>query len=112
MNTATITKTDQAMLAHLTPLDGADTYLCGISKYNKDDYIWTVEAKVKAWVERNGGTMKRLHEEAPPVCIGERKGYRVQIRFPTYTKRDMKNIMATLFDPKKKMRPRGAERSL
>lgn len=105
MNTATITKTDQAMLAHLTPLDGADTYLCGISKYNKDDYIWTVEAKVKAWV-------KRLHEEAPPVCIGERKGYRVQIHFPTYTKRDMKNIMATLFAPKKKMRPRGAERSL
>ena len=107
-----ITKTDQAILAHLTPLDGADTYLCGISKYNKDDYIWTVEEKVKAWVERNGGTMKRLRETDNPVTIGERKGYRVQIRFPTYTKRDMKNIMATLFAPKEKKRPRDAERSI
>ena len=91
-----MTKTDNAILAHLMPLEtGADTYLCFISKYNKDRFIWTVEAKVRKWVERNGGTMRRLSSVV--VTRGDRKGFLVQIRFPTYTPRDMKNIMAALW---------------
>ena len=110
-----LTKTDQAMLSHLMPLAGVDTYLCGVSKYIKSDYIWSTEEKVKAWVERNGGTMKRLAEN--PVICGEQKGFKVQIRFPMYTKRDMKNIMATLFQKptqpqEKNKRQRRDERSI
>lgn len=116
MNTM-INKTDRAMLAHLTPLRGTDipdSYLCGVSKYIKNEYVWTVEEKVRAWVERNGGTMKRLSTDDNPVCIGEKKGFKVQIRFPSYTKRDMKEIMATLWETpqKKKTAVRRNERSL
>lgn len=114
-----ISKTDRTMLAHLTPLtgpnDGADTYLCSVSKFLKNEYIWSVEEKVKAWVERNGGTMQRLGEA--PIYKDDRKGFRVQIRFPAYAKRDMKNILASLYEPakksqQKKERQRREERSI
>ena len=91
-----MTKTDEKMLAHLTAIRGCcDTYLCGISKYNKDEYMYTVYDKVKAWVEKNGGVMRKL--DGGKLIIGEKKGFEVQIRFPAYGKRDMKNIMATLW---------------
>lgn len=57
--------------------------------------MYTVFDKVKAWVEKNGGTMRKL--DGGKLFIGEKKGFEVQIRFPCYTERDMKNIMATLF---------------
>lgn len=99
-------KTDKYMLAHLMPLAyfnmpgygiwyGADVYFCFVGKYQKRDYIWSINEKVQKWVERNGGTYQKLSDM--DCIIGEKKGLPVRITFPTYTKRDMKNIMATLF---------------
>lgn len=91
-----MTKTDEKMLSHLLPISAkCDTYLCCIAKNNKDEFMYTVFDNVKAWVEKNGGTMRKL--DGGKLFIGEKKGFEVQIRFPCYTERDMKNIMATLF---------------
>lgn len=106
MDTHNITKTDQYMLAHLMPLAYftmpgygityyTDTYLCYVGKYQKRNYIWSINEKVQKWVERNGGTYQKLSDM--DCILGEKKGLPVRITFPTYTKRDMKNIMATLF---------------
>ena len=91
-----MTKTDEKILQHLKPynMDLSDTYFCSIYKYNKDYFIETVFEKVAKWVEKNGGKILKLSERK---TIGDKKGYIVRIIFPCYTKRDMKNIMATLY---------------
>lgn len=90
-----MTKAEEQMLSHLTPVTAyADTYLCHIYYKNKDAFMYTVYDKVKAWVEKNGGTIQKLSEKK---IVGEKKGFEVKIRFPTHTLRDMKNIMATLY---------------
>ncbi len=56
--------------------------------------MYSVLEKVTVWVEKNGGIIQKLSDKK---IIGERKGFVVRIIFPCYGKRDMKNIMATLF---------------
>ena len=56
--------------------------------------MYTVSNKVKAWVEKNGGKFRILSNKQ---IRGKRKGFIVQIIFPCYGKRDMKNVMATLY---------------
>lgn len=92
-----MTKTDERMLAHLMPvaIGETDLYFCYVSKYVSEQAMYNNEARVKAWVERNGGTMTRSGNLK--YIIGDRKGFYVRIRFPSYTKRDMKNIMATIW---------------
>lgn len=94
-------KIDERILSHLQPynMDLSDTYFCSICKYNKDDFMETVFEKVSAWVEKNGGKIQKLSGRR---TIGDRKGYIVRILFPCYGKRDMKNIMATLWLNKSK----------
>lgn len=54
----------------------------------------SVLEKVTSWVTKNGGRITKLSGKQ---IVGERKGYVVRIIFPCYGKRDMKNIMATLY---------------
>lgn len=56
--------------------------------------MYTVFDKVKAWVEKNSGKIKRVSDKK---IVGEKKGFVVRIIFPCYGKRNMKNIMATLY---------------
>lgn len=92
-----MTKVDEKILAHLQPynMDWSDTYLCYIYYKNKNDFMYTVFAKVKAWVEKNGGKIQKVSDDKR--IIGEKKGFIIRIIFPCYGKRDMKNIMATLY---------------
>lgn len=91
-----MTKVDEKILAHLQPynMDWSDTYLCHIYYKNKNDFMYTVFDKVKAWVEKNGGKIQRVSDKK---IVGEKKGFVVRIIFPCYGKRDMKNVMATLY---------------
>lgn len=56
--------------------------------------MYSVLEKVTKWVEQNGGKIQKLTDKK---IMGERKGFVVRIIFPCYGKRDMKNIMATLY---------------
>lgn len=56
--------------------------------------MYSVYEKVNAWVEKNGGKIQKISDKK---IIGERKGFIVRIIFPCYGKRDMKNIMSTLY---------------
>lgn len=56
--------------------------------------MYSVYEKVAAWVEKNGGKIQKLSGK---IIDGDRKGFVVRIIFPCYWKRDMKNIMATLY---------------
>lgn len=86
-------KVDSEVLSHLVPAtEYADTYFCNIYFKNKDRFMYSVFDKVQKWVERHGGTCKRMSEKQ---TIGERKGFLVQIRFPVYN--DAKEMMATIY---------------
>lgn len=90
-----MTKTEQKILEHLKPMtEFADTYFCFVSKYRADRAMENMEDKVRRWVEKNGGKFRSGDEKR---IIGEHKGYIVKIVFPTFNKRDMKNIMATVY---------------
>lgn len=91
-----MTKADEKILEHLKVANEylSDTYFCNIYYKNKDRFMYTVFEKVKAWVEKNGGKIELLSSKK---IIGERKGFFVRIIFPTYCKRNMKEIMATLY---------------
>lgn len=56
--------------------------------------MYSIFEKVENWVKQNGGKIQKLSDKK---IIGERKGFVVRIIFHCYGKRDMKNIMATLF---------------
>lgn len=56
--------------------------------------MYTIFDKVKDWVEKNGGKIQKVSDKK---IIEEKKGFVVRIIFPCYGKRDMKNIMATLY---------------
>lgn len=94
-----MTKAEQNILNHLAPVEYGfyhDAYLCGVSIENKNRYIDTMTNKVKEWVEKNGGKFVILSDKI--ICHKlNRKGFVVQICFPSFGERDMKNIMATLF---------------
>lgn len=92
----TIMKKDEKILQYLKPynMDLSDTYFCSIGKWNKDRFMTSVLKKVTEWVEQNGGKIYKLTDRKN---IGDRKGYMVRIIFPCYGKRDMKNIMASLY---------------
>lgn len=94
-----MTKTEHNILNHLAPVEYElyhDTYLCGISVENKNAYMYSIRDKVKEWVEKNGGKFVILSDKV--ICHRlNKKGFVVQIYFPAFAKRDMKNIMATLF---------------
>ena len=95
----TITKFEQNILNHLTPVEYGfyhDTYLCGISVENKNEYMYSIRDKVQAWVEKNGGKFIILSDKVISHRLNK-KGFVVQIYFPTFGKRDMKNVMATLY---------------
>lgn len=89
-------KKDEKILEHLKPYntDLSDTYFCSIYYKNKEKFMYSVFEKVTNWVEQNDGKIQKLSNKK---IIGERKGFVVRIIFPCYGKRDMKNIMATLF---------------
>ena len=89
-------KADEKILEHLSVYNTglSDTYFCSIYYKNKEKFMYSVYEKVYAWAERNGG---RMHKLSDKKIIGERKGFVVRIIFPCYCKRDMKNIMATLY---------------
>ena len=87
-----MTKKEINLLKHLTKAtEYADTYFCGIAKNNKNKFIYTVEEQVKNWVEKNGGTFKRLSDKK---FIGDTKGFLVKIVFPSFN--EMKQVMATI----------------
>ena len=107
-----MTKTDEKILSYLTPSTdkqlltyGNDTYFCGISKHLKNDWKENCIEKVKNWVEKNGGKFEIKSDwTRQNVYNGkfysEKDGKIVQIIFPGYnhkTKKNMKEIMATLF---------------
>lgn len=90
-------KRDEKILQHLKPIEyqyETDTYFCSITKQNKNRFMYSVEEKVKKWTEDNGGKFERLTGK---VIQRGRKGFVVKITFPSYGKRDMKNILATLY---------------
>lgn len=89
-------KRDEKILEHLTVYDTglSDTYFCSIYYKNKERFMYSVYEKVAAWVEKNGGKIQKLSGK---IIDGDRKGFVVRIIFPCYWKRDMKNIMATLY---------------
>mgnify|MGYP000174396301 CR=1 FL=1 len=89
-------KADKEMLEHLKVYDTglSDTYFCSIYYKNKEAFMYSVYGKVVAWVEKNDGRIQILSDKK---IIGDRKGFVVRIIFPCYGKRDMKNIMATLY---------------
>ena len=85
-----MTKKEINLLSHLKrTTEYADTYFCGIAKNNKNKFIYTVEEQVKTWVEKNGGTFKRLSDK---MFMGDTKGFLVKIVFPSFN--EMKQIMA------------------
>lgn len=92
-----MTKTDKRILTHLQPysMDWSDIYLCYIYYKNKDIFMYTVFDKVKAWVEKNGGKIQKVSNDKK--IVGKKKGFIVRIIFPCCGKRDMKNVMATLY---------------
>ena len=95
-----IGKTDQYILEHLAPVEYGlyhDAYLCGVSIENKNWYMYTMLEKLQAWVERNGGKCVVLDQEKHICRSLGKKGFVVQIVFPSFAKRDMKNIMSTLY---------------
>lgn len=96
-----MTKNDLKMLSYLTPATdtqflryGIDTYFCGCSKYLAGEYRDSCIEKVRAWVEKNGG---RFKEKSDWERINDKDGIFVQIIFPSYGKRNMKEIMSTLY---------------
>lgn len=90
-----ISKKDESILAHLIPIsEYADIYLCFIYFKNKDRFMYSVFDKVKEWVEKNGGRCDRTSDKK---TVGERKGFYCKIVFPSYNKRNMKSVMATLY---------------
>lgn len=95
-----MTKTDEKILEHLKPYDTglSDAYFCSIYYKNKERFMYSVFDKLSEWVEKNGGKIQKLSDKK---IIGERKGFVVRIIFPCYGKRDMKNIMATLYQTEK-----------
>lgn len=89
------------MLSYLTPATdtqflryGIDTYFCGCSKYLAGEYRDSCIEKVRAWVEKNGG---RFKEKSDWERINDKDGIFVQIIFPSYGKRNMKEIISTLY---------------
>lgn len=92
-----MTATDKWMLEHLQIHNSylSDTYLCCISKNNKDRFMKSVMEKVRAWVEHNGGKFQQLTDTK--TTTADRKGYVVRIIFPCHCKRNMKELMATLY---------------
>lgn len=100
-----MTKTEQKILEHLHPVEyglNHDTYFCGISIENKNIFMYSVKDKVENWVVKNGGVFKVLSEKVINHRI-HRKGFVVQIVFPSSCKRDMKNIMSTLHYEKQRI---------
>ena len=94
-----ITKTEQNILNHLVPVEYGffhDTYLCGISIENKNEYMYSIRDRVQAWAEKNGGKFTVLSDKVISHRLNK-KGFVVQIIFPAFSKRDMKNIMSTLY---------------
>jgi hypothetical protein len=90
-----MTKTEQNILNHLRPItEFADTYFCFVGKFSSDRAMENMDDKVRRWVEKNGGKYRTSNDK---IIIGEHKGYIVKIVFPTFNKRDMKNIMATIY---------------
>ena len=94
-------KIDQKMLSYLTLSTdaqllkyGSDTYFCGCSKYLAYKYKDSCIKKVRTWVEKNGGKFK---EKSDWERINDKDGIFVQIIFPCYNKRNMKEIMAALY---------------
>ncbi len=107
-----LTKTDLTILSWLIPCTdeqlikyGSDSYFCFASKHLRRSDLASRVNKVKTWVEKNGGTFKLLSakmEDANKWYFerqGDNFGLFVQIRFPQGTKRNMKEIMSTLYDP-------------
>lgn len=90
-------KYEKQFLEHIKPIEyGYDTDAYFVSTYfkGKDSAMYNLLEKVENWVVKNGGVFKQLSDRK---YIKEQKGYIVQIRFPSFGKRDMKNIMATLY---------------
>lgn len=104
-----MTKSDEKILSYLVPateqqllIYGNDTYFCGISKHLKNDWKESCIEKVKNWVEKNGGKFEIKSDWIRQRVYNgqfysERDGKIVQIIFPCYNKRNMKEIIATLF---------------
>lgn len=90
-------KVDIYVLSHLRPygkLGYSDTYTAYISKHLTINAYTNMCEKIETWVYRNGGRIKWLGDT---FISGYDRCREVKIIFPTFGKRDMKNIMATLF---------------
>lgn len=92
---------DNRMLSYLSVISegealkyGSNVYFCGSSKFLKNGTEEKRAERIREWTQRNGGTFVELSG-----CMerGGCKGKFVRIVFPTYTKRQMKLIMSTLF---------------
>lgn len=91
-----MTKKDQLMLSYLTPCKDylSDTYFLHTYFKNKEDLMYSRLERVTEWVNKNGGKLIKLSGKK---IVREQKGFIVRIIFPCFNKRDMKNIMSTLF---------------
>lgn len=91
-----LTTADKYALSHLMPAtEFCDNYLCYITKNNKNIFMYSVLEKIEEWVTKNGGRFKIVSNDK--TYIGDRKGFIVNIVFPSYNKRNMKEIMSNLF---------------
>lgn len=87
-----MTKKEINLLKHLTrTTEYADTYFLGIAKNNKNKFMYTIEESIKSWVEKNGGTFRKLSDKK---FMGDTKGFLVKIVFPTFN--ETKQIMAAI----------------
>jgi len=89
-------KSDERILSYLRVYKSEypDRYFINCSKWQKEKWLYFRLEKVKEWAIKNGGRFDEISEKK---IIGDRKGIVVRIIFPCYGKRDMKNIMATLY---------------
>lgn len=94
-------KVDKKILYYIKPCEirhvmkyGNDTYYCGGSKHLSKNALDSRIENTSSWVKRNGGKF-----ELKSDWIQHNNDYVkvVQIIFPTYGKRNMKEIMSTLF---------------
>ena len=94
-------KIDEQILKYLTPCEinhvlwyGNDTYYCGGSKHLSKRILDSRIEKTSHWVKANGG---RFEIETDWIRHNDDYVRIVQVIFPSYGKRNMKEIMSTLF---------------
>lgn len=64
-------KKDEKILQYLNPhnMDLSDTYYCSVTKWKKEDFMYSTLEKVTRWVEQNGGVVLKIKENSTIVRL-------------------------------------------